>query len=179
LEELAMTDPLTKVLNRRAFSQKFSDEIERAARYKRPILVAMLDVDHFKMFNDMEGHVFGDEALRKIASLLTSNLRKSDTLARYGGEEFIIMMPETGVARGKEICERLRLSIENARFQGQKQEAFLTISIGIAAFPDDGATAEELVKSADSSLYAAKEGGRNRVMYHPVAKDEESFFVTR
>lgn len=179
LSELAMTDPLTKALNRRAFSQKFTEEIERAQRYKRPILIAMIDVDHFKMFNDMEGHVFGDEALKKIAALMTSNLRKSDTLARYGGEEFIVMMPETGLARGREICERLRQAVEAARFQGQKQEAFLTISLGMAAFPEDGATAEELTKAADASLYAAKEAGRNRVMYQPVGPNEESFFVTR
>jgi two-component system, cell cycle response regulator len=179
LSDLAMTDPLTKILNRRAFSLKFSEEIERAQRYKRPICLAMIDVDHFKMYNDMEGHVFGDEALRKIASLLTSNLRKSDALARYGGEEFILMMPETGVTRGKEICERLRQAVENARFQGQKREAFLTISLGIAAFPEDGATGDELTKAADASLYAAKEAGRNRVMYHPVVRDEESVFVIR
>jgi diguanylate cyclase (GGDEF)-like protein len=178
LSELAMTDPLTKILNRRAFSVKITEEIDRSSRYKHPILLAMVDVDHFKMFNDMEGHVYGDEALRKIAQIFTSNLRKSDSLARYGGEEFIIMMPETKLAQGRDICERLRRAIEDARFQGQKEEAFLTVSIGIAAFPEDANNAEDLIKAADGSLYAAKKAGRNRVMHNPVVQDEESFFVT-
>jgi diguanylate cyclase (GGDEF)-like protein len=163
LSELAMTDPLTKVLNRRGFFIKFNDEIERSSRYKHTISVAMIDVDHFKSFNDMEGHVFGDEALKKLAHILISKLRKTDILARYGGEEFVLMMPETGIQSALEICERLRAAIEATTFQGQNGSAYLTISIGIADYPSQGETTQELIKSADQALYQAKEFGRNRV----------------
>jgi diguanylate cyclase (GGDEF)-like protein len=163
LSELAMTDPLTKILNRRGFFLKFNEEIERSSRYKHAISIAMVDVDHFKSFNDMEGHVFGDEALKKVASILISKLRKTDVLARYGGEEFVLMMPETNIQSAAEICERLRASVEATTFQGQNGAAYLTISIGIAAYPGQGETTQELIKAADGALYQAKEFGRNRV----------------
>lgn len=174
LNELAMTDPLTKVMNRRAFFQRFSDEIDRSRRYRHSAIVVMVDVDHFKAFNDMEGHVYGDQALKKIAQILTSNLRKTDVLARYGGEEFVLLLPETPPEGGLEKCERLRQAIETTTFQGQKEEAFLTVSIGAACFPKDGSSAEDLVKAADQALYQAKEYGRNRVVRYG---SNESFFV--
>jgi len=167
LSELAMTDPLTKIPNRRAFFARFSEEVERSNRYKHSITVAMIDVDHFKSFNDMEGHVFGDEALRKIAQIFTSNLRKTDMLCRYGGEEFVLMMPETPFELGAEICERLRASIEAAVFQGQTENAYLTVSIGIAGYPQNGKTAEALIQAADQALYLAKDYGRNRAERAP------------
>lgn len=176
LSEQAMTDPLTKVLNRRAFFHKFNEEIDRASRYKRPLILAMIDVDHFKHFNDTEGHVFGDEALRKIAQLFATNIRKSDAVGRYGGEEFILIMPETKIAPGKDILERLRNRIEQTSFQGQRQEAYLTVSIGLAAYPEDGASSEALVQAADQALYAAKQSGRNQVVYE---RSHGSFFVSR
>jgi diguanylate cyclase (GGDEF)-like protein len=164
LNELAMTDPLTRVLNRRAFFAKFQEEIERSNRYRHTIAVVMVDVDHFKTFNDMEGHVHGDEALRKLAGLLNANLRKTDVLGRYGGEEFAIVMPETRIHNANEICQRLRGAVETAAFQGQSGSAFLTISLGIASYPQHGATAEALIQAADEALYEAKHGGRNRVV---------------
>lgn len=176
LSELAMTDPLTKVLNRRAFFAKLNDEIERSRRYKHAIAIAMIDIDHFKEFNDMEGHVYGDGALRKVAQTFVGNIRKIDSLARYGGEEFILMMPETPPKQALEICERLRGSIENAVFQGRQDVAYLTVSIGLSAFPEGGDTAEALVKSADLSLYEAKGLGRNQVIH---SKGNASFFVSR
>lgn len=163
LSELAMTDPLTKILNRRAFFTRFGEEIERARRYGRQGVIAMIDVDHFKVFNDMEGHVCGDEALRKVASVFAGNLRKTDVLARYGGEEFIVLMPETKMANALETCERLRSTIERTAFQGNGKAAYLTVSIGIAVYPGEGSTPEDLVKRADAALYAAKDNGRNRV----------------
>ncbi len=175
LNELAMTDPLTRVLNRRAFFQRFQDEIDRSKRYKHHIVVVMVDVDHFKKFNDMEGHVYGDQALKKIAQLFTSNLRKTDLLARYGGEEFVLMLPETKVQGGMEKCDRLRVAIESTTFTGKAQEAYLTVSMGVAMYPEDGETPENLIKAADQALYQAKESGRNRVVQHG---PEESFFVT-
>ena len=99
LNELAMTDALTKVFNRRAIFSKFNEEIDRASRYQRPLVVAMVDVDHFKKFNDTEGHVLGDEALKKIAQAFSTNLRKSDAVGRYGGEEFLLVLLRTSVHR--------------------------------------------------------------------------------
>ncbi len=177
LSELAMTDPLTKLLNRRAFSKKLLDEVERSSRYKHPMVIAMVDVDHFKHFNDSEGHVLADEALKKMGQILLGNLRKSDSLARYGGEEFIIMMPETKLSSGSNICERLRLAIENQSFQGQSKAAYLTVSIGLCEFPESGEGPEELISAADKALYEAKQAGRNRVVTNRHAK-HTSFFVT-
>jgi diguanylate cyclase (GGDEF)-like protein len=176
LSELAMTDPLTKVLNRRAVFGRFQEEIERGHRYKRAGVVVMIDVDHFKTFNDMEGHVFGDEALRKIAQIFTSNLRKTDVLGRYGGEEFIVIMPETKIENAMEICERLRGTVERTALQGHAGNAYLTVSVGLAAFPREGETAEELVKAADQALYRAKQNGRNRI---ELGVDAHASFLVR
>lgn len=174
LSELAMTDPLTRLANRRAFFQKFSEEIARSRRYQHTLLIAMIDVDHFKTFNDMEGHVFGDEALKKIAQLFSSNLRKTDLLGRYGGEEFILMLPETPVGGGLEKCERLRNLIETTTFQGKDHSAYLSVSIGVAMFPEHADNMEDLVKAADHALYQAKEFGRNRVVL--ASPSETTFF---
>lgn len=164
LNELAMTDPLTKIHNRRAFMSRFSDELDRSKRYNHQITVAMIDVDHFKKFNDMEGHLCGDEALRKIAQLFMSRLRKTDVLARYGGEEFILMMPETKLEIGAEICDRLRAGVEGDVFVGQNANAYITVSLGVSGFPLHGKTPPELIKAADQALYQAKQFGRNRVV---------------
>jgi diguanylate cyclase (GGDEF)-like protein len=164
LNDLAMTDPLTRVLNRRAFFAKFQEEIERSSRYRHPIAVVMIDVDHFKTFNDMEGHLHGDEALRKLAGIFNGNLRKTDVLGRYGGEEFAIVMPETRLANASEICQRLRTAVETASFQGQRGSAYLTISLGIASYPEHGQSPEALMQAADEALYEAKDAGRNRVV---------------
>ncbi len=163
LSEIALIDPLTGVLNRRAFFSKFQTELERTRRYKRPASVAMIDVDHFKAYNDMEGHVSGDEALKKIAQFFQNNLRKTDVLARYGGEEFILLMPETALPGAQEICERLRGAIERTSFEGKEKDAFLTVSIGVTQIPAGPATPEEIVKAADAALYEAKQDGRNRL----------------
>lgn len=174
LSSMAMTDPLTKLPNRRVFFQKFGEEIERSLRYEHSIAIAMVDVDHFKPFNDMEGHVFGDEALKKVAQTLLKNLRKTDLIARYGGEEFIVMMTETGLGVAQEICERLRVAIETSVFQGKEKPAYLTISIGLAGFPMHGNTPTELVEAADRALYEAKSSGRNRV---ECQKTHGAFFI--
>jgi len=164
LEEQACHDPLTNLFNRRAFETRLRDEIERSSRYQHPISVAMIDVDHFKHLNDMEGHVHGDEALKKVAQIINRKIRRTDCVARYGGEEFVLMMPETSLEKARDICERLRNSIERAIFQGKKGEAFLTISIGVAAFPNHAEDLRELIDHADQALYEAKENGRNRVV---------------
>ncbi|MFM8313514.1 MAG: GGDEF domain-containing protein, partial [Deltaproteobacteria bacterium] len=174
VNELAMTDALTKVFNRRAIFNKFNEEIDRAIRYQRPLVVAMVDVDHFKTFNDTEGHVLGDEALKKIAQAFLTNLRKSDAVGRYGGEEFLLLLPETKIQSGKEIAQRLREHIEKMSFQGQRQEAYLTVSMGLASLPENGKSSEELIQAADHSLYLAKQKGRNQVVFE---KSYGSFFT--
>lgn len=174
LNELVMTDALTKVFARRAIFNKFNEEIDRASRYKRPLVAAMVDVDHFKVFNDTEGHVLGDEALKKIAQAFLTNLRKSDAVGRYGGEEFLLVLPETKLESAKEIAERLRMNIEKMVFQGQKEEAYLTVSIGLAAFPEAGTSAEDLIAAADHALYVAKQRGRNQVVSE---KSHGTFFI--
>lgn len=163
LKDLAMTDPLTRLLNRRSYFQRFLEEIERSKRYEHTMAVAMIDVDHFKPFNDREGHLSGDEALKRVAGILTSNIRKTDVLCRYGGEEFSLMMPETRLSVGRDICERLRTAVEKTMFQGLKDSTYLTISIGLSGFPEGGQTTEQLLQSADHALYEAKQRGRNQI----------------
>lgn len=163
LEALAMTDPLTHLANRRSVFERFGGELERARRYGRPLAVAMVDVDYFKRFNDTEGHRCGDEALVRIGQALATGLRRSDIVGRYGGEEFLILMPETSLAQARETVERLRLAVERLAVPGAHGSRRLTMSAGVAAFPEQGDSAEALVAAADARLYRAKEAGRNRV----------------
>lgn len=166
LSDLAMTDPLTKLLNRRALLAKMTEELERARRHNSVISIGIVDVDHFKSFNDMEGHLCGDEALKKVAQILTSNLRKTDFICRWGGEEFLVVMPETKTPNAQEICNRLRTAVENTEFRGQQNNAYLTISIGLALYPKNGTDGEALFQAADEALFEAKRLGRNRVVVH-------------
>jgi len=176
LNELAMTDPLTAILNRRAFFSKFQDEVVRSERYVHRISVAMIDVDHFKSFNDMEGHVFGDEALKGIVRTIVKNIRKTDVLCRYGGEEFALMMPETEISVAREICERLKNSVETTPMQGKQGTAYLTVSVGLSGYPQDGKSSADLIQAADRALYHAKESGRNCVVIY--RKSNSSFFLS-
>ncbi len=163
LSELAMTDPLTRIANRRALFLRFQEEVNRAERYGRAIAVGMIDVDHFKSFNDMEGHLCGDEALKKTAAALASNLRKTDFVGRYGGEEFIVILPEASLPIAMELFTRLKTVVEGTVFQGRTKPAYLTVSIGIALFPKHGPGINELIERADQALFQAKESGRNRI----------------
>jgi diguanylate cyclase (GGDEF)-like protein len=165
LEALAMTDALTHLANRRALFERFGGELERARRYGRPLSVAMVDVDYFKRFNDTEGHRCGDEALVRIGQALATGLRRSDVVGRYGGEEFLILMPETPLAQARDTVERLRRAVERLEIPGAHGSRQLTLSIGVAAFPEQGDSAEALVAAADARLYRAKEAGRNCVVF--------------
>jgi diguanylate cyclase (GGDEF)-like protein len=164
--ELAYVDGLTQVFNRRYFDQRYIKEIGRAQRYKRSLSLLMIDIDHFKKYNDMLGHVAGDEAIRMVASQLEKSLRKADVVCRYGGEEFVVLLPEIGSASALKVAEKLRKAILTVQFAGEEKlpEKHLTISIGVAAFPEHGESAEEMLKNADKALYRAKESGRNRVL---------------
>lgn len=165
LEAQAMTDALTHLANRRALFDRFGGELERARRYGRPLAVAMVDVDHFKRFNDTEGHRCGDEALVRVGQALSTGLRRSDVVGRYGGEEFLVLMPETSLDQARETTDRLRRTVEKLDVPGADGGARrLTLSIGVAAFPEQGDSAEALVTAADARLYRAKHDGRNRVV---------------
>ncbi len=161
----ARTDPLTGLFNLRQFWEDLDRELKRARRYNRSCSLAMLDIDFFKQFNDRHGHLQGDTVLKQAADIFREHVRNSDIIARYGGEEFVIIMPETGRDLAVLVGEKLRKAFEGHHFpleENQPSER-LTISIGIATFPQDAATSRGLVDMADKALYRAKEGGRNRV----------------
>lgn len=164
--ELARTDALTGIANRRGFEEALRAELARVERYGGRCCVAMIDVDHFKNYNDRMGHPEGDALLRQLADVIKSGLRTGDLAARYGGEEFGVVMINTRLADGAEVVERLRRSIEETCFPHREvqPEGKLTVSAGVAEFPGDGDNDEAVVVAADSALYRAKAAGRNRVL---------------
>jgi diguanylate cyclase (GGDEF)-like protein len=164
VQRLATTDPLTGVANRRHFYDLVQREIERAARYDKPISIVLFDVDHFKRINDTHGHLIGDQVLRTIALRCSDDLREIDTLARFGGEEFIALLPETGYAQARQVAERLRLRITQQPIETDAGPIPTTISAGVASsegLPEPDFDA--LFTHADKALYTAKNAGRNQV----------------
>lgn len=161
----AITDPLTGIYNYRYFINQLIRELNRAQRYKIPLSLAMIDIDFFKHYNDNFGHLAGDYVLKKVARLLTENTRISDIVARYGGEEFTIILPEATKDEAFKLADKLRKIIENYSFPNQEKmpNKNLTISIGIASYPEDGNLPEQIIEKADIALYEAKNSGRNKV----------------
>ena len=161
---LASTDGLTEVYNHRSFQERLTQETARANRYSRPLSLLMIDVDHFKVYNDTYGHPQGDIVLQDLARLLQEMSRTSDTVARCGGEEFAIILPETDSVGAQKIGQRLCEQVERAPFPGQElmPGGTLTISIGVATYASAGSK-EALLQAADTALYTAKREGRNRV----------------
>jgi diguanylate cyclase (GGDEF)-like protein/PAS domain S-box-containing protein len=169
LIELTIRDELTGLLNRRALDRTLEEEVARHRRYKQPLSVVLLDVDHFKQVNDTHGHHTGDEVLRWVAHTLLSNIRNQDRAARYGGEEFIVILPETDLYEARAAAERLRVILDSTPFVGlTKGHAHpkllkVTASFGVASLIE-GDTPISLVDRADKALYGAKREGRNRVV---------------
>ena len=165
LEALATTDPLTRLLNRRALLERLSREVDRAKRYESKLTLLLLDIDHFKRINDERGHLVGDGVLRQIGALVEASVRTVDIAARYGGEEFVLILPETSQDGGIIFAERLRESIERYPFDASADEPLhLTASIGVATFPSPRVeSTEDLFARADEALYRAKSSGRNQV----------------
>ena len=159
LRELAETDSLTNILNRRMIFQFLDLEMERFRRYRKPFSVIMFDIDHFKQVNDTWGHEAGDSVLREMADVVGGALRKSDRLARYGGEEFLVLSPETNAEDVLVLAERIRRVVEQHLFP---QVGRVTISVG-AKVAAEGEETQDLIKRADEAMYAAKNNGRNRV----------------
>ncbi len=163
LEHLGLTDGLTGIYNRRFFDQMLPREVNRSRRLGAQVSLLMLDIDHFKRFNDRLGHPAGDEALRALVRTLGQRLRAMDFVARYGGEEFAVVLP--GADRGSALAtaERLRSAVESATFGLPASNDRLTVSVGVAVYPEDADDASSLLAAADSALYTAKRAGRNTV----------------
>jgi len=166
LKRISITDPLTGLLNRRYFQERLTEEIERSRRHRIPVSLMMVDIDNFKAFNDHYGHPGGDEILILLGQALRNYIRAIDVAARYGGEEFTIILPQTNKEDARIIAERVCKEIErNETLQKKHSDLMrLTVSIGLATFPDDAETFEELIRNADRALYQAKLQGKNRVV---------------
>lgn len=162
LQELATIDGLTGLKNHRSFQEMLQKEFERALRYQRPLSLILLDVDHFKKFNDTFGHPAGDEALRQVARILLEQTRTADFVARYGGEEFVVLLSDTDQEGALLTAERLRARLEAAAWS----RAPLTASLGVATLQERTPRGSELTEQADQALYASKQQGRNRVTHY-------------
>jgi diguanylate cyclase (GGDEF)-like protein len=166
LLKLATSDPLTGLFNRGYVDDRLAVELSRAQRYGKPLTLAVIDADHFKLLNDTHGHAAGDLALRTIGELLRDSFRQSDTAGRYGGEEFVVILPETDIEAAYHKLESLRGLIAGTPIKWASGDANInvTISAGMASFPQDGSHAAELFLVADERMFQAKKLGRNRVM---------------
>jgi diguanylate cyclase (GGDEF)-like protein len=175
-EELASHDSLTELYNHRMFYSLLKDEIVRTQRYNRPVSLLMLDIDYFKCVNDTRGHQAGDAILKGLSELLMKQARAIDRVCRYGGEEFTVILTETEAVAAMSIAERLRAAVEHQSFDiGGGKTISITVSIGVATYPQQANSLEELVKASDVALYAAKGSGRNRVCrYDPEAAGEKT-----
>src|SRR3972149_3636540 len=165
LKALAITDGLTGLYNYRYFRSALEKEVQSSHRFSRPLSLIMADVDHFKNYNDRNGHAQGDMALKKVAEVLSKTVREVDLGARYGGEEFVVILPETTLEVALNVAERIRRKFEEEEFAYEELQpgGKLTLSLGVATLPADANEAQELVEAADRALYKAKENGRNQV----------------
>lgn len=168
--ELSVRDELTQLYNRRHFQEVLPLEIKRAQRFNKPLTLLMIDIDHFKSFNDHYGHLAGDERLKEFVNVIGSKIREVDFFARFGGEEFVLILPNASREDGCRVAEKICTLVRGHRFKSPPtsgESKFspieLTISIGVATYPEDAETMEDLVDAADIALYEAKGAGRNRV----------------
>jgi two-component system cell cycle response regulator len=167
VQALATTDALTGLFNRRRFGEALDHECAVTKRYKSPLTLLMLDLDHFKLINDTHGHDAGDEVLRVVAELLRQSLREVDLPARIGGDELAILLPQTPKQRAETVAERIRTAVEGALVEVRGQRIVVTASVGIADDSDvEAGDADALMRAADRALYQAKLGGRNRVVLY-------------
>lgn len=165
LREMATRDALTGLFNRQAFDARLADELGRTRRYQRPLSLILADLDHFKNYNDTNGHVRGDELLHELAGVFLAAVRATDFVARYGGEEFVILLPEATRAAAAEVAERVRAMVANYPFPLRETQpgGLVTLSLGVASYLEGVPADGSLVEVADQALYRAKNAGRNRV----------------
>jgi len=159
---LSQTDDLTGLLNMRTFLSLAEKESTRALRYNHTYCILMLDADNLKPINDTHGHQTGSSMIKLIGSILQKSLRSTDSIARYGGDEFVVLLPETESTQALKASERIRTAVETAPLEVSGEKVFITISIGIAGFPEHGKELREITSRADKALYTSKEEGRNR-----------------
>jgi diguanylate cyclase (GGDEF)-like protein len=169
----ALHEPLTGLYNRLHFMDRLTSELAAAQRHKRALSLLLIDVDHFKGVNDEHGHLAGDEALKMIARVLQSTVRKEDVVARYGGEEFVVLARETAMTGGRALAERVRKAVERSRYTWQGHDLNLTVSIGVTVSIgltqfEPGRSDREILEAADKALYRAKQKGRNCVVALPL-----------
>lgn len=164
LQLLSITDGLTGLYNRKHLMETVIAEVKRSRRHEHQFAVLMLDIDHFKRYNDTCGHLAGDDVLRKMSAVFKKSVRDCDYVARYGGEEFLIILPETTAEEAVNVAERLRLQVEDEKVGEEGGAEVVTVSVGVASFPENGDDPEAIISGADSALYEAKMSGRNRVV---------------
>jgi diguanylate cyclase (GGDEF)-like protein len=163
VQEMATMDSLTHVFSRRYWFQRCSEEINRSKKFNYSLSCLMLDIDHFKDFNDRYGHLIGDALLIETSKTIKDNIRQIDLVGKYGGEEFCVVLTETDIEGAQFVAERIRKAMEEKYVRAYDEELKVTISIGISAFPKDAQDLSILIDKADQALYRAKETGRNRV----------------
>jgi diguanylate cyclase (GGDEF)-like protein len=164
MEELAIRDSLTGLYVNRYFQERLAEEISRAFLDKTSFSLILLDIDYFKKYNDEYGHSAGDLVLRNISTLISHCVEPSDIVARYGGEEFIVLLPNRKKKEAALFAEKIRSEIEKNRFMLRRAEGRVTASLGVATFPDEGRTKEEIIWAVDKKMYKAKSQGRNQVV---------------
>jgi len=177
VEVLTIEDDLTGCLNRNKLEEDLEAETNRARRYGRPLTLLIVDIDWFKKYNDCHRQAKGDELLKKLAGILTGNLRNTDRVYRYGGEEFAILLPETNKENALVVAERLQETIEQEEFEGEtvsQPDKKITVSIGVASYPNDGNFKDELLEFAEAAMRQAKQAGRNCVFEKEVVRSSAS-----
>ena len=162
--ELSYVDSLTGVNNRRYLDEALSAEIEKAKLHETSLILLMIDIDDFKIYNDLNGHQKGDAALARVGRLLKSVCRSYDIVTRYGGEEFAVVFPRADTAKAMDLANRILKEVRDTTFEGEEMlpRGALTVSVGVATYPEHATTPEDLVASADRALYDAKKAGKNR-----------------
>jgi len=164
LRQLSIRDPLTGLFNHKHMMDTLAHEAARSQRYDHPFALLIIDLDDFKGYNDLRGHLVGDEVLKEVAQTLKQTLRVEDYAARYGGDEFLVLLPETTDEEGLRLAERIRERIESKKLGAEGELEGLTVSIGVAGFPTHGSDPQKLIACADVAMYEGKRGGRNRVV---------------
>ena len=163
VQELAITDSLTRISSRRYFLERAAEELERAKKQKSRFSFLMADVDRFKEYNDRYGHLVGDSILREVSGVIKENIREIDSVGKYGGDEFSLILSETDKPGAEFVAQRIRKIIETKNIRAYDEDLKITVSIGIASYPNDAKRLPLLIERADEALYQAKQSGRNKV----------------